>query len=93
MSDHFGTLCIKGLRIFGIKRGLSHNLGKTLKDRHFMGHRGTSLKLISIYQFSKLSSNSLSKNMSKNTVSGPKQERLFFRRLSKKCSFKTFPKI
>ena len=79
MSDQFGTLCIKGLRIFGIKRELLYKLTKTLKGHHFIGHSGTSLKLILICQCSILSSNSLSKNMLKNTAFGPKQKSFFFR--------------
>ena len=43
--DHFGTLlCITGLTILAIQRGLFCNFAKTFKDRHFMGHNDTDLK-------------------------------------------------
>ena len=38
--------CPASLTILAIKRGLSCNLAKNFKGRHFMGHSGTDFQLL-----------------------------------------------
>ena len=46
--------CPASLTILAIKRGLSCNLAKNFKGRHFMGHSGTDFQLLLNSKSSKL---------------------------------------